>query len=158
MAEDFVDGAAEFCEWAVFDHDDIAAFEAEVDLWAVAGRSLDHSLRFVVGERSWFRPALYAFFDGDEVGDAGGVADYVPAVVVHDHVDEEITGVHGFLDVFGLTVGHLDDGLLRHDGVEDLVFEVHGDDALFEVLTGAVFSAGVGVYHVPVGRVGDHTC
>ena len=130
MSEDFVDGTAELSKRTIFDHDDIACLESEIDLRSVARRAEYHPLGFFVCQWSRFRPAFDAFFDGNEVGYAGGVSHNVPAVVVHDHVNEKISGVHGLLDIFGFAIGHLDDGLLRHDGIEDLVFEVHGDDSL----------------------------
>src|SRR6202163_3635980 len=85
----------------------------------------------------------------DEPGDAGGVADHRPGVVVEVAPGEEVAGENLLLDHDLLAVLELDDVLHGDHDLEDPVLHVHRDDPALEVGLHLVLVAGVGVDHEP---------
>ena len=96
----------------------------------------------------------------DEAGDARGVADHVPAVVVELAAHEEVAGEHLLLDDDLLAALELDDVLHRDDDLVDALLHVHGRGAGLEVLLDLLLVARLRVDDVPAaraGRTGDST-
>ena len=85
----------------------------------------------------------------DEPGDAGGVADDRPAVVVELAPAQQVAGEHLLLDDDLLAVLELGDVLHRDDDLVDAVLHAHRDRAAVEVRLHLVLIAGVGVDDVP---------
>ena len=86
----------------------------------------------------------------DEAGDARGVADRAPRLVVQVHPHQDVAGEHLALDLLALAVLDLGDLFGRHLDLEDVVLHVQGLDAALEVGLHLVLVAGVGVHDVPV--------
>ena len=88
----------------------------------------------------------------DEARHARRVADDVPGLVAHRHLDQHVAGED--LAVHGLALAVLDLDLLldRDEDLEDLVLHAHRLDAVLEVGLDLVLVARVGVDHVPLLR------
>ena len=86
-----------------------------------------------------------------EASDAADVADQVPSIVRHDHLDEDIAGKYlplHFLHHAGL--GDLGDRLHRDLGLEDHVLHPAVHHGFFDGGLYRVFIAGIGMCHIPL--------
>ena len=90
----------------------------------------------------------------DESGDARGVADAVPRLVVHPAPDEQVAGEHLALHGLLAAVAELVDLLGGDDHLEDLVLHVHRLDARLEVGRDLLLVARLGVHDEPLARAG----
>ena len=86
----------------------------------------------------------------DEAGDARGVADDVPRVVIQLEAHEQVAGEDLLLDDDPLAALELDDILDRDDDLVDALLHVHGLDSALEVRLHLVLVAGVGVHDEPL--------
>ena len=88
----------------------------------------------------------------DEAGDAGGVADGAPGVVVEVAAHEQVAREHLLLDGDLLAALELVDVLHGDDDLEDPVLDATGGDDVAHVRAHLVLVARVGVHDVPAAR------
>src|SRR5690606_29136873 len=107
-----------------------------------------HDLRhFLLGQWGWLVAPPH------EPGPAGGVADDVPRVLVHDHLHQHVTREHAALDDTALAVFDLNFFLGRNHDIKDFVVHAHRLNTLLDGMAHLVLIAGVAVDHVPVALV-----
>ena len=93
---------------------------------------------------------LFAFvLSRDEPRYTGGISDDKPALVVHLHLDENITGEDTASHRGALAFLNLDFFFRGDDHLEYLVPYVHRLDTQVEVLLYAIFLPGIGMDDVP---------
>src|SRR5258708_875728 len=144
VSHDLVDLAVEVAEGAVDDAHVLAHLVLHLDLGGLGLGLLDAG-RDVVRRRGNRLVAAK-----DERGHSRGVANDVPGLVAHRHVDQDVAGKDALLDVTALAVLDFDDLFGGHQDVKDLVVHVHRLDALEEVVADLVLMPRVGVDHVPL--------
>src|ERR1035437_9431078 len=154
VGHDLVDLAVEVAERSVDAPDVLADLILDLDLGRLGLGLLDDGLDLVGLERDRLVAAAH------ERGHAGGVADDVPRLVGHLHVDQDVAREDALLDVAALAVLDLDDFLGRNQEVKDLVVHVHRLDALEEVVANLVLMPGIGMDHVPLslGCLAHYPC
>src|SRR6185312_940704 len=149
---DLADRGGERCERPVHDRDRLAHLEVDdLDLrlgLLLLGRRDEDPDDLVHGQRR--RPRRGA----DEAGDARGVADRTPRLVVEVHPHEDVAGEDLALHLHALAVLDLGDLFGRHLDLEDVVLHVERGDAALEVGLHLVLVAGVRVDDVPVAGGG----
>lgn len=84
-----------------------------------------------------------------ESGNTSGVADNIPGIIIHDHVEKHITRKHLFLDLLGSTVTHFHNFLQRNANLQNLVFQVSVFDCFFNVGFYFVFIPGISMNYIP---------
>src|SRR3954452_1553032 len=159
LGVDLVDGGREGRERAVHDSDRLAHLEVH-DGGRGGGGGGSRLGRPAGGRlRVGRREDLHDLVDGerrgprggaDEAGDARGVADRAPRLVVELHPDQQVAGQHLAVDLRALAVLDLGDLFGGHLDLIDVVLDVQGLDAGLEVGLHLVLVARVGVHDVPV--------
>ena len=94
----------------------------------------------------------------DKAGHTANVADQMPGVVRHDHLDEHVAREDLAFDFLRLArVGHFRDGLQRDLDVEDHVLQMTVGDELLDGRLDCVFIAGVSMRDIPLSII-SHDC
>src|SRR4051812_18093746 len=144
LGVDVVHHADEVGEGAVDDLDPFPAREGHLDLRRLHLHLLKDPFDLGILERGGARPGSH------ETRHARRVADDVPGVVAHHHLDQHVTREHLTLHGSPLAVLDLDLPLGRDDDLEDLVADAHRVDAVLEIRLDLVLVTGVRVDHVPL--------
>src|SRR5438270_1316701 len=118
LGVDVVDLAVEVGEGAVHDPDALPDLELDPDLGRLLLHLLLDRLDLLLLEGHGLVPGA------DEAGHAGGVADDVPGLVRHHHLDQDVAGEDPLLDVPALAVLDLDLVLHGDQDLEDPVVHV----------------------------------
>ena len=131
----------------------IAPLQSDFDPGRAAGGDIPHKFHFCGVQRHRLGAAVAVILAGDETGYARRLPHYIPAFIVHHHLDQHIAGEA--FPHFLLPLPVLEHGfpLDRYFHRQDAVLHLHTFDAGVEVALDPFLLTGIGMDDVPEGVI-----